>query len=773
MSFKNKRVELVGDLFNCQLKQLVTRFQKDLGKKLEKTALKPDNLLQQVQYNCDGSIITNGFRHAFCTGNWASFWPKSESRSGVVATLKRTNPMETISHLRQLRFPVPCVFKHTGAYYLNKYAMGRVCLVETPDNDNCGIVNTLAIGCQISIESSTKPIIELLSKHGTQDLNEFSSSCLKNVSKIFLNGMWVGNHKNPKDVVKNLRTLRRQGEIHQEVEIVEDPHQKEIKIFCDGGRFMRPLVVVEENHPCKIKQQMNELQFKRKNLFSHLLHHGIIEFVGPEEEERCIVAEDYKELKDSCIDQSGKQFTHCQLHPCFSFSLGASLVPFANHNHHVRVMLQSQKHGKQAIGFYTTCAFARSDTASHQLLYPQKPICETRVGTYLARKDLNNGQNAIVAVSTFYGYNQEESIIINQASIDRGIFKSNHFQSFNVQVDGKTERFTKPTTWKADHPFYQYKLDDDGLPHIGDIFFPSDILVGKEQLESETSKFRNSGLKLKATEKGRVDQVILAGDSDDNVTAHVRLRETRDPVVGDKFSSRHGQKGVVGLTCSQEDMFFTREGIVPDIIINPHSFPSRQTVGQFAESIVAKIAAVSGRKIDATPFNGTEVHTIMEELHRLKYNRGGKESMMNGKTGEQLKEKIMISPIFYQRLVHMAIDKLKCRSKGPVHPFTRQPVADRKRYGGVKIGEMEKDCLISHGAAANLRERLFLLSDPYKMLICSLCNIVASKDKQGFNCHSCKSRKNIVQVPMPYACKLLYQELLSVGVILKFWTELC
>ncbi|MCO5586206.1 hypothetical protein L7F22_040145 [Adiantum nelumboides] len=547
------------------------------------------------------------------------------------------------------------------------------------------------------------------------------------------------------------------------VEIAADLNHKEIQIFCDAGRFLRPLILLQGNRPRVSKKHFNELLPSSKSIF----YPGVMEAMGPEEEENCIVAEDFKELQRSRNEADSKNYTHCQLHPCLSFSLGCSLIPFFNHNGSYRVMLQAQKHGKQALGVYTTGMRARSDTTSHLLFYPQRPIAETKIMNLLNAHHLSNGQNAIVAICPFWGYNQEDALVINQSSIDRGLFRTCHLWSFDFDMNAKNDQPTAnlscPT--KSNLPSMPWKLDDDGLPCIGENFLPFDILARKGGLQKNTTSLR-----LNAVEKGRVDQVIVAADDEENPIARIRLRETRVPVDGDKFSSRHGQKGVIGLLCPQEDMFFSREGIVPDIIINPHAFPSRQSIGQLAEGIIAKIAAVSGRKVDASAFSRLEVQTLLDELKRLGYG-DGQETLLNGRTGEQLKNKVTMTPVFYQRLVHMAMDKLKCRSRGRVDPYTRQPVSGRKRQGGVKFGEMERDCLIAHGAMANLHERLFFLSDPYKAYVCNSCNVLVWKEKQGLLCRFCKSKRHIVQVHMPYGCKLLYQELFSMGIRLKFWTN--
>ncbi|KAH7288318.1 hypothetical protein KP509_31G021700 [Ceratopteris richardii] len=753
--FKNKRLELPGELLMQKLRTLVNRFQKDLQKKMEKSDTHADSFKQKLQIHMDGSILTNGFQSALATGNWVA------GLSGVAANLERRNPLYTLSHLRQAHFPVPAVFKQDAHSYINRYALGRICMVETPDNHNCGIVHTLAAGCNISLGSPASPIVDILFQLCPHDMTQISSSSIARLTKVFLNGKWLAVHEDPEYLVRHLRDLRRQSLLHEQVEIAASTKHREIHIFCDAGRFLRPLILVKKNRTC-----IGKMKFGKLSISGSYIDPGLIELLGPEEEESCLVAEDYKELQRSRRENDNKCYTHCQLHPCFSFSLGANLIPFSNHNGYYRVMLQAQKHGKQALGIYTTCMSSRSDTSCHLLFYPQRPLAETNIVRITNLFQLNNGQNAIVAICPFWGYNQEDAIIINQSSVDRGLFRSCHLWSFNFDMEAAKNEQSSDNPSLCPHNLSQsveWKLDNDGLPFIGEQFFPFEVLARNGSLNND------SCLRLNAVEKGRVDQVIVASDDDENSFARIRLREVRVPVDGDKFSSRHGQKGVVGLLCPQEDMFFSRQGIIPDIVINPHAFPSRQSIGQIAEGLAAKISAISGTRFDASPFNKTELWTMLDELKRLGY-RDDKEVLMNGRTGEQLRNRVTMAPVFYQKLVHMAVDKLKCRSKGRVDPYTHQPVSGRKRQGGVKFGEMERDCLLAHGALVNLYERLFLLSDPYTVYVCNSCNILAWRNKQGLKCCSCKCSKNIVQVHIPYACKLLYQELFSMGVHLKFWT---
>ncbi|KAH9330038.1 hypothetical protein KI387_002146, partial [Taxus chinensis] len=769
--YKNKRLELAGELLGRELHSLVRHFRNRLAKGIQRELSVHGNIKSTDIY-VDASIITNGLARAFSTGNWSHPHKFNTKCTGVVASLKSTNPLQTLSEMRRSRLRVQYAAKLGDARYPNPSYWGRVCFISTPDGENCGLVKNLAVTCLVSLHSAQEPILDILNQSGIILIDHVSSSNSKGGTKVFINGDWVGIHHDPDSLVKKLRDLRHKKHILPHVEIKKDDVQNEIRIFSDAGRLLRPLLIVKNQRLCISQQQVEKFK-ESANPFKYLMKRGIIEILGVEEEEDAQIACGIDVLRMAEKNSDYPQFTHCELDPSFLLSLNASIIPFTNRNLATRTLLQSEKHSRQAIGYYATNSRTRCDTTSHQLLYPQRPLFKTMSSHCLMKAELYNGQNPIVAVNVHYGYNQEDSLVINHASIDRGLFRSMHFHTFTSEThhdnsDSKSSSrmevdFGKPNTEKLRVD----KLDEDGLPYIASDLYSGDIIIGKVDPQSSDSNF---SLKLKHTEKGRVDQVIMAINDDGRKFARVRLREERCPSLGDKFSSMHGQKGVLGFIEEQENMPFTREGIVPDLIINPHAFPSRQTPAQLFESALSKVISSSGIVCDATPFKPITIEYITEQLHRCGYERWGKEQMYNGRTGGKMRSKIFIGPTYYQRLIHMAEDKLKYRNQGPVHPLTRQPVADRKRHGGVKFGEMERDCMLAHGATANLLERLFYLSDFSSMHICSHCHMVATvilrEGTRGPYCPFCKTAKHVVKVNAPYACKLLYQELFSMGICL-------
>jgi DNA-directed RNA polymerase II subunit RPB2 len=473
-------------------------------------------------------------------------------------------------------------------------------------------------------------------------------------------------------------------------------------------------------------------------------------------------------------------YTHCEIHPSMILGICGSIIPFPDHNQSPRNTYQSAM-GKQAMGTYITNFQIRMDTLAYVLFYPQKPLVTTRAMEHLHFRELPAGVNVVVGIMCYTGYNQEDSVIMNQSSIDRGLFRSIFYRSFKDEekkqgslTKEELERPSRDTTLGMRHGTYD-KLDDDGLICPGTRVSGEDIIIGKtsplpdDDPSAVSRRFtkQDCSTGMKNSETGIIDQVLLTTNDQGLRFVKIRVRSCRTPQVGDKFSSRHGQKGTIGMTYTQEDMPFTCEGIVPDIIVNPHAIPSRMTIGQLVECLMGKVAAIMGKEGDATPFTPVTVENISDMLHQCGYQKRGNEVMYNGHTGRKLDAKIFLGPTYYQRLKHMVDDKIHSRGRGPVQILTRQPMEGRSRDGGLRFGEMERDCIISHGAASFLKERLMDQSDAYRIHVCQTCGLiaVANLKNQTFEC--CKNpseRTKVVQVMLPYACKLLFQELMSMAV---------
>jgi DNA-directed RNA polymerase II subunit RPB2 len=463
--------------------------------------------------------------------------------------------------------------------------------------------------------------------------------------------------------------------------------------------------------------------------------------------------------------------------------VSASIIPFPDHNQSPRNVYQSAM-GKQAIGIYSTNFNMRMDTLANLLFYPQKPLVVTQSMEFLKFKDLPAGINAIVAIMCYTGYNQEDSVIMNQSSIDRGFFRSAFFRTYYTE-EKREARLKHETIEVPDnknctglrHGSYT-KLDCEGLIAPGTRVSGDDIIIGKTglcKIEEDDNETENPVIKrkqdiseaIRPSESGIIESVMLTTDRQGYKIAKVKCRSVRVPQIGDKFASRHGQKGTIGMTYRQEDLPFTMEGISPDIIVNPHAIPSRMTIGHLIECLSSKVAALRGLEGDATPFTDVTVDSISEDLHKLGYQKYGNETVFNGFTGRKIDMLIFFGPTYYQRLKHMVDDKIFSRARGPVQILTRQPTEGRARSGGLRFGEMERDCMISHGASLFLKERLVDVSDKYRVHVCEDCGLIAQADLQSqrYYCKLCRNTNyNISQVYIPYACKLLFQELMAMHI---------
>lgn len=443
--------------------------------------------------------------------------------------------------------------------------------------------------------------------------------------------------------------------------------------------------------------------------------------------------------------------------------------------------------GKQAVGVYTSNFNARTDTMAHVLHYPQRPIVNTQLSKYVNTERLPSGINAVVAIATHTGFNQEDSVMVNQSAIERGLFTTTYYKSYRDQCSknhstGEEEIFMKPIGEVASgasgskskpKPFNYDKLGDDGFVPKNTYVDSSDILVGKvmPQKVHGQIQYRDTSMQIKGNDDGYVDMNYTGTNGDGYKFCRVRLRKYRKPVIGDKLASKHAQKGTIGMVYSDCDMPFTKDGIRPDIIMNPHAVPSRMTIAQLMECIMSKAACGIGAYGDATPFNSCTVDSIASVLETCGYEKYGNEILYDGRTGQQIQTDIFIGPTYYQRLKHMVADKQHSRSSnGPIVMLTRQPAEGRARNGGLRFGEMERDGVLGHGVGLFLKERMLDVSDNFRVFPCKRCGLISvtNPEKNIYKCPTCKSGADIVQVRIPFCFKLLLQELESMSVGVRF-----
>lgn len=806
-SYLNKRIDTTGMLLNNLFRNYFNKVVKDMTKSVIKEINNGswrgkgvyENIINQTNIYkiVKSTTIENGLRRALSTGDF-SIKHSAGNKVGVAQVLNRLTYISSISHLRRVNTPIDKNGKLVPPRKLHNTSWGFLCPAETPEGGSIGVVKNLSYMTHVTIPSNSSSLYY----HATKDLvtleqiesKLYPFTYLKDKVKVFVNGTWLGVTESPQELYEYLKDKKARSQISIYTSIVFNYRKMEIRLCNDAGRLLRPLLRVRDNLPLIKREHLQALHKNRLHwddlLSDSKLDESVIEYIDAYEQSCSMIAMKPQDL----IAEDSKHYiyTHCEIHPSTLFGILASCIPFPDNNQSPRNTYQCAM-GKQAMGVYVTNFDKRLDKTAYVLNYPMRPLVDTRVMNILKLNKVPSGEQVIVAIMTHTGYNQEDSILFNQGSIDRGLFHATIYHTEkdeDKKIHGDEEIRCRPDPNKTKGmKFGNYnKVNEQGVIPENILVCNGDVIIAKvfpikenRNNPNKLIKYEDMSRVYRTHEESFIDKNYIARNGDGYNFCKVRIRTHRKPVVGDKFSSRHGQKGTIGNIIPEKDMPFMSNGLKPDIIINPHAIPSRMTIGQLKETLLGKVLLELGLFGDGTSFGGLDVNIICAELSKLGYEPHGNELLHSGLTGEQMETSIFIGPAFYQRLKHMVNDKQHSRSFGPTVSLTRQPAEGRSRDGGHRFGEMERDCTVSHGASRLTRERLYDSSDAFSVHVCKKCGTIAAYNDgttgkrmesipEIYKCRLCDNRSDFSYVELPYACKLLFQELITMNVAPRIMT---
>jgi len=787
-SYLNKRVDLTGALLNNLFRNYFNKLVKDMEKQVTKeinngswrstedylNIINSTNIYKIVK----STTIENGIKRALSTGDFG-IKHVNTNKVGVAQVLSRLTYVSSLSHARRISTPTDKSGKLIPPRKLHGTSWGFLCPAETPEGQSVGLVKNLSYMTHITVPSSTVGVTEFVMSRivpiSLENVRQFFGQ-----TKVFMNGAWVGMPIDAMRLYNELKAEKYRGTINVYTSIIFNYRMNEIRVCCDGGRLCRPLLRVADERlkmQAATVEQLSSGELTWDDLLTNCkLDESVLEYIDPEEQATSLIAMTPSDME---VDGSARgKYTHCEIHPSTILGVLASCIPFPEHNQSPRNTYQCAQ-AKQAMGLYVTNFTSRMDKTAYVLNTPARPLVDTRIMDMIKINQIPSGFNAIVAIMAHTGYNQEDSLLFNKASLDRGLFQATVFHTEKDEdkqkINGDEEVRCKPDPAKTKSmKFANYgKVNSRGVMPENTLVSNRDVIIAKvvpikENRNDHTKviKFEDQSRVHRTQEETYVDKNYLDRNGDGYSFAKVRMRCVRKPVIGDKFSSRSGQKGTIGNIIPEHDMPFTREGLKPDLILNPHAIPSRMTIAQLKETNLGKVLIQLGLYGDGTSFGDLDIATICQQLQDNGYESNGNEMLYNGLTGEMLECHIFVGPVFYQRLKHMVSDKIHSRSIGPMVGLTRQPAEGRSRDGGLRFGEMERDGMISHGASRFVKGRMYDDSDKYQVHVCRKCGFIASyNDKVHIHhCRTCDNRTDFALVHIPYSCKLLFQELTTMNV---------
>ena len=752
--YANKRVKLSGDLMADLFRVNLGIFVRDIQYSLQKVAKRKK--FYSIKTIAKSTLFTQRVESAIATGSWIG------ERSGVTQNMKKTNYLEMLSQLQRVSSMLPGEQENFMARTLHPTHYGRFCPTETPEGTEIGLRKNLALLSKISTA------VMLDEQAVLKKFNELGLH--KEAGKdVFFNGRFIGFVEDAGAFAFNARKSRRAGQLPKELSIRYDQALDYIVMSTEVGRVLRPIVVVEDG-ASKLKDEHLVLLENNKLKWADLVREGIIEYIDAAEEENALVALRPEEVTS--------KHTHLEVHLIDLFGLITSLVPFGNHDQSSRLN-RGSKTLTQSLGIYAANYLVRLDTDVSILHYPQRPLVRSFI--YDTLEVYPAGQNIVVAIMPFEGYNMEDAVVLNKASVDRGMGRSTYFRPYTATelqyAGGLSDEITIPSKDTAGYrteAAYRF-LEDDGIAYPEAGMKEGEVVIGKltppkflsEAKDISIQAKKEASSAVRQEERGTVDAVFVTVDQEGNKIAQVRTRDLRLPEPGDKFSTPHGQKGVIGLIADAEDIPFTARGVRPDLMFNPHGIPSRMTVGYLIELLAGKTGALAGKIMDGTSFSGQSVTELEEQLKALGFSFDGKETMYHGVTGKKLEAKIYIGNMYYLKLRYMVKNKIHARASGKVTLLTRQPIEGRARGGALRLGEMEQQALAGHGASLLLKERYD--SDKTKVYICKECGDMTYEDtlRNKIVCALCGSNE-AEPIEISYAFKLLVDELLGLGIQTAF-----
>jgi DNA-directed RNA polymerase II subunit RPB2 len=815
-SYLNKRIDLTGTLLNNLFRNYFNKLVKDMSKQVIReintgswrstedylSIINDTNMYKIIK----SATIENGLKRALSTGDFG-IKSLTSNKVGVAQVLNRLTYSSSLSHLRRINTPIDKSGKLIPPRKLHNTSWGFLCPAETPEGGSIGVVKNISYMTHITIHSNPKSLHTHIDEH-IQRIETLNPCDTFSEVKVFVNGIWVGITKDPVKLYKDFKMKKHCGIINVYTSVVFDYMQSEIRICNDAGRLIRPLHIVDqETNDLYITRDILDRLSKRELTWDSLLTHmcctdggefdesvsskskpahAVIEYIDPDEQSFSMIAMRPKHLYRSESEPTNPyiyRYSHCEIHPSTIFGILASCIPFPEHNQAPRNTYQCAM-GKQAIGIYVTNYARRMDKTAYVLTYPHRPLVDTRLMQMIQLAEIPSGAPLIVAIMSYTGYNQEDSVLVNQGAIDRGMFSATIYHTEkdeDKKINGDEEVRCRPDPSKTKGmKFGNYdKINQRGIMPANTFIENRDIIMGKvipikdnRNDPTKIIKYEDVSRAYHTCEECYVDKSYIDSNGEGYCFCKVRIRAFRKPVIGDKVSSRMGQKGTIGNIIPERDMPFTKEGIRPDIIINPHAIPSRMTIGQLKETLLGKVLVNLGLFGDGTSFGDFEIKDISKELLKVGFEMNGNELLYNGLTGEQIKSDIFIGPVFYQRLKHMVNDKQHSRSIGPMVNFTHQPAEGRSRDGGLRFGEMERDAMVGHGASRFTRGRMYDSSDKYEVHVCRKCGMVAAyNDERSIHlCKTCDNRADFALVQIPYACKLLFQELATMNIAPRIMT---